>query len=597
MFVFILPSNTTVFLLLLHETLSSILDFDAQDPHSATDLIRRRGMSVWHQGELAIHKKLKLNGVHDSRNDAVLPSMPAQHQLFFTELSYFVLSSLDGAGLPWASILCGKPGFVQAISPNHLAICTTTTAGDPLYDNIAHGGQVAGLGIDFANRRRNKVAGSVAPNMVRLNADREVQMIVTTDQSLGNCPKYISMRRLAYKPRKAGELISGERLNKEALDMISKCDTIFLATKGPNDLDVNHRGGPPGFVRVLAGETDQLVLPDYSGNRLFQSLGNIEHSAVAGVTFVDFDTGDSLYTSGRARNVVDAPEVVDLLPGAQRLTIVTIDSWHLQPSSLNLVVGDDNVNRSPYNPPLFTLSTEPLSTKQQLLSKGDRQSAMLLSKTQCTSSIATFKFKLSRPTTWNAGQHVILDWSSEIDAGYRHMDEDRPWTLNDDFIRSWTITNLSSDELEITVRKAGIVSGYLHSLNPDQYAHHRVNLPMLRIAGEFLLDQSSKALFVIGGIGVTPFIAFLRQVEQESIDIDIAVLFALKAEDEPLLSLITSDRITYQKVFTEKRLSKDDFEAVPGLDDRQVYFCGPDSLKEALQSWTTKEILMEQFTY
>ena len=82
---------------------------------------------------------------------------------FFAGLDYFVVGTLDSKGRPWASILTGERGFIRPVSPNHLAMVTEVSEGDPVLETLssgwtgAEGGRLlAGLGIDLTNRRRNK---------------------------------------------------------------------------------------------------------------------------------------------------------------------------------------------------------------------------------------------------------------------------------------------------------------------------------------------------------------------------------------------------------------------------------------------------------
>jgi uncharacterized protein len=82
---------------------------------------------------------------------------------FFANLQYFVLGTLDSRGRPWASVLTGERGFIRPASQNHLAMVTDVSEGDPVLETLTDGHTtgkdtriVAGLGIDFTNRRRNK---------------------------------------------------------------------------------------------------------------------------------------------------------------------------------------------------------------------------------------------------------------------------------------------------------------------------------------------------------------------------------------------------------------------------------------------------------
>jgi hypothetical protein len=114
---------------------------------------------------------------------------------FFANLQYFVLGTLDAHGRPWASIVTGQRGFIRPVNQNYLAMVTDLSEGDPILETLEEGltveegsRVVAGLGIDLTNRRRNKVAGRISRDMVRIDG-KELQVIITADESLGNCPK------------------------------------------------------------------------------------------------------------------------------------------------------------------------------------------------------------------------------------------------------------------------------------------------------------------------------------------------------------------------------------------------------------------------
>jgi len=111
--------------------------------------------------------------------------------------------------------------------------------------------------------------------------------------------------------------VHSTQLSPSQQEAIARSDTFFLATAHPvAGADASHRGGMPGFVRVL-GPT-QLVWPDYSGNSMFQSLGNLAVNPRAGILFMDFAAGSTLQLTGEARVIWDA-ERIAAFPGAQRL--------------------------------------------------------------------------------------------------------------------------------------------------------------------------------------------------------------------------------------------------------------------------------------
>ncbi|KAK0629085.1 hypothetical protein B0T17DRAFT_524611 [Bombardia bombarda] len=186
---------------------------------------------------------------------------------------------------------------------------------------------------------------------------------------------------------------------------------------------------------------------------------------------------------------------------------------------------------SPYNPPVRRLVGEcPVPSSSAVSgSSGSGQArpgttAALVKREIITPSIGRFTFKLQlqprqQPLKmWKAGQHVTLDFSGELDNGWSHMRDDDPQSLNDDFVRTFTVSKpppVGEDEVvhdgvevEITARKHGPVTGLLWKY------HIRVGLeiPVLGFGGDesFQIakaDKSRRAVFVAGGVGITPLLA------------------------------------------------------------------------------------------
>jgi uncharacterized protein len=118
-------------------------------------------------------------------------------------------------------------------------------------------------------------------------------------------------------------------LGDNEVSFIAEADTFFIASRSAQldqeessqGLDVSHRGGRPGFVRVIS--PNQLCFPDYSGNLLFNTLGNLEVDARAGLLFIDFRSGKMLHIIGRARICWDVPEM-KRSAGIERLIFLDI---------------------------------------------------------------------------------------------------------------------------------------------------------------------------------------------------------------------------------------------------------------------------------
>jgi predicted pyridoxine 5'-phosphate oxidase superfamily flavin-nucleotide-binding protein len=238
--------------------------------------------------------------------------MPDQHREFFAQLPFMIVSTMDDAGQPWAGILAGEPGFVATPDEQHLRMDALPEASDPIQAGLRLGEPIGMIGIDLATRRRNRMNG-----IVRSLDGRG--LTVSVSQSFGNCPKYIQKRAVSFvrDPRTPHEIAvdRSAMLDAEAMAQIHTADTAFVASGLPGALDISHRGGRPGFIRV---DGNQLTIPEFAGNGFFNTLGNLLLQPKAGLLFIDFETGNLLHLAGRAAVDFDGPEIAQF-EGAQRL--------------------------------------------------------------------------------------------------------------------------------------------------------------------------------------------------------------------------------------------------------------------------------------
>jgi len=301
--------------------------------------------ATFHEGERAVQSRV--SPAVRERMEQIGPRvirdfMPDQHREFFEQLPFVVAGTVDDAGQPWASMLAQPPGFIHSPDPHRLVLRAQPLAGDPLQGTLADGAPIGLLGIEPHTRRRNRMNGIVRG----LHASG---FAVGVSQSFGNCPKYIQAREPRYvnPPRIVKPVIhESPQLNDAARRMIALADTLFIATAYAGDgeqagrasgVDVSHRGGKPGFVRVEDDGT--LTMPDFFGNFFFNTLGNIVVNPRAGLLFADFDNGDLLYLAATAEIIWDGPEVASFT-GAQRLLRFKVQSMRLVENSLPLRWGE-----------------------------------------------------------------------------------------------------------------------------------------------------------------------------------------------------------------------------------------------------------------
>ncbi|OAA60488.1 Ferredoxin reductase-type FAD-binding domain protein [Niveomyces insectorum RCEF 264] len=666
----------------------------------------------WHPGEVAMHKLL--NGPQYAGRNPTTPGFAGGYAARVAENALLGVGALDRWGRPWATVWGGEAPFADAVAPNVLGVRTQADVSfDPVLDALlfqrddnegGHSGDGsggsnsnsnsrrdgnddsdgrlrrfdagtgplwAGMSIDLDTQDRVKLAGRLLGGTVLGDHDRrtsshgdgddsnktedegrtgEVQLVLIVDETLGNCPKYVN--RKAVRPHTPHPRLLYTRLSRRC----HKPPSTSSAT-----MDANHRGGPVGFLRVERngpsdGDDDNdhdgktaitLVYPEYSGNRLYQTLGNLYLQPRIGLAVPDVATGDVLYATGRTEVLVGAAAAA-VLPHIAATTATAV------PVAVAVLAG------------------------RQIL----------------TPTVARFTWRVQLPAAaavtaaapWTAGQYAMLDFGAALDKGWSHMRDDDPQSLNDDFVRTFTVSSPpplagAVVTMEMTLRRHGPATGLLwrHDLRGPPLA-----IPVLAFGGDasFRLPAGGQAtpppppeadrntetsVFVAGGVGITPLLAQAAAVlASANADADadagtdeaqprlLWVLWSLRAEDLPLavdsfgripgLARCTTVFVTssgggssssssttarkgtqnQQKrrtlidevqqmgatVVDGRRIQKQDLE-VPGgtpgggtvgtaaaATKRKVYVCAPPALLQNLQAWLVGEqVVWESFAF
>jgi len=245
---------------------------------------------AFHEDEL---RAQALAGQQRAGRAAIRPFMPDQHREFFALLPYLFVATPDADGWPMASVLTGQPGFMQSPDPTTLRIGALPAPDDPAAPTFVVSADVGLLGLDFTTRRRNRANG-------RLVAIDDA-LTVAISQSFGNCAQYIQTRAPSPRAVAGAPVERLDHLDDAARALIEASDTFFVASRsrsgiGDGGLDMSHRGGKPGFVGVTG---DTLAIPDFRGNRFYNTLGNLLGDPRAGLLFIDFASGDILQLQGR----------------------------------------------------------------------------------------------------------------------------------------------------------------------------------------------------------------------------------------------------------------------------------------------------------
>lgn len=232
---------------------------------------------MYHEGELEVQRRAGVAEEAARVERIIGGTIPPVAARFIEARTFVVASTIDRDGRVWASPIFANVRVADARTLRIRTDLDATTIGI--------------LAIDLATRRRMRVNGIAA----RDGDD----LVITTREVYSNCPQYI--HPLPAKP---------DTSSPEA--WVNSSDTFFLATAHPTrGADASHRGGEVHF------DGTRVVFPDYRGNNMFNSLGNLAVNPNCGLLFIDFDNGKSLQLTGRGgvewepsrRVIVDVSEV------------------------------------------------------------------------------------------------------------------------------------------------------------------------------------------------------------------------------------------------------------------------------------------------
>jgi predicted pyridoxine 5'-phosphate oxidase superfamily flavin-nucleotide-binding protein len=283
---------------------------------------RQTPEALFHEGERAVQARAGVAEIAlNVGRGALQPAIDPEFAAFLAERVFVVAGAEGPDGRIWASLLVGPPGFARALDSEHLQLLTRPAPGDPLEAALAAGPVRLGLlAIDQATRSRIRVNGIARPT--------EAGIVVNVKEVFGNCPKYIAARvpvELIEEGRSDPARELGSHLAEHQRELVRTADTAFVASAHPErGADASHRGGRPGFLEVDEDGT-RIVLPDYTGNRMFQTLGNLTVDARIGMLIVDWDSGRTLQIAGSAEILWEGPEV-DARPRADRVVVISVEA-------------------------------------------------------------------------------------------------------------------------------------------------------------------------------------------------------------------------------------------------------------------------------
>ena len=464
--------------------------------------IDRQDKSQFHSSELEVQKRLGVEKLVAQYSEGFIrKAMPQQHRDFFCELPFVIFGLVDKQGYPWVIPLFNdtheEKSKVFISSPNDITLKFEAL---PKLENLLEldfkpEQKVGMLGIQLESRRRNRMNGLIG----EINGH---SFTVNVEQSFGNCPKYIQTRELTWQ----NNIIAHEGyadvnivndIDQASKSLIEKSDTFFIASRTNTfsedtrtGIDVSHRGGKPGFVKV---DENTVYFPDFSGNQFFNTLGNIESDSRVGILFLDFSTGDSVFIVGKATVLWDSTER-DKFDGAERIVKIFAEKIVYIPQFTTL--RGELVEFSPAldSTGTWTAPAQSESSEYHPLEIIRKQNE---SDTITSFYLAPIESNNQLIKDYIPGQHLPIQISIPGDPHPTH----RVYTLSRSPVSG-------SYRISVKREEDGIVSNALH----DSFGVGDT-LNVGSPSGKFILRKNDGAVVLIsGGVGITPMIAILEGI-------------------------------------------------------------------------------------
>ncbi|QOT80465.1 pyridoxamine 5'-phosphate oxidase family protein [Cupriavidus basilensis] len=552
----------------------------------------------WHAGERSLQARAGVAArMEDVGLRVVRDYMPDQHREFFAQLPMVVLGAVAPDGRVWATLRAGKPGFLNSPDATTLNIAMAREPADPADAGMEDGSAIGLLGIDLLTRRRNRMNGTARRGAGGGDGSDGV-LRIDVGQSFGNCPQYIQKRVVEFTRAPGAPAPAAARhftaLDARARALIGSADTFFVASyadldEGERQVDVSHRGGKPGFVRIDAD--GGLTIPDFAGNLFFNTLGNFVVNPIAGLVFADFGTGELLQLSGKAEVILDSPEIA-AFQGAERLWRFLPEQIVRRDEALPLRWQPQADGASPNS--LMTGSWDEAASRQRAAALANAWRPLRVARIVDESSVIR-SFHLEPAdgagrVAHLAGQFLPIRVTL---AGHAQP-----------VMRTYTLSVSPADDVyRISVKRDGTVSRHLHD-NVKVGDLIEARAP----SGHFTIDTAERrpAVLLAAGIGVTPMLAMLRQIVYEGLrkrrvrptwffhsartaaerafSKELATLTESAGGAVELVRLLSDpkDATRGKDYDVSGRIDIDLLRARLPLDDYDFYLCGPTAFMQSL---------------
>ncbi len=530
----------------------------------------------FHQGELEVQSLAKESHIAQRNGGVISDSILAGAIPFIAQQNILLVSSLDAQGYVWTSVLMGRAGFISAPNTNSLLLNTThivKQTNDPLWQNIIDNPQVGLLAIELDTRRRFRINGKIR----RID---QTCFVIEVEQAYPNCPKYIQRRNLKISDEAISQQLSapkkGTRLTNQQIEIITDADSLFVGSANPiatgsaddnltgqlqsHGGDVSYRGGYPGFVEILDGR--RLRIPDYQGNSMFNTLGNIQSYPKAGIVFIDFDQGRLLQVSGRAKILWGFDDPTNKSNGTQRFWELDVENW--QETDLPSEMDWHFFDYSPHNPREQKVKgITNLNLKVQSIEDKSPRIKLFTLVSEDGANLPTFEPGAHLPV------ELTLDDSSKIKRHY-----------------SLVSSNEENRYYQIAVQRES--NGRGGSMHLHQHGQVNSLISAKPPRNEFPLSPIGQhTILIAGGIGITPILSMLRALVDK--DASFEIHYSAKTLADLAFKKEVSDLAGDKAHFyysTGKNARRLNLNSVMQQmqNDSHIFLCGPVRLIETARN-------------
>eukprot|EP00931_Biecheleriopsis_adriatica_P106417 TRINITY_DN8087_c0_g1_i1.p1 TRINITY_DN8087_c0_g1~~TRINITY_DN8087_c0_g1_i1.p1 ORF type:complete len:814 (-),score=136.37 TRINITY_DN8087_c0_g1_i1:190-2337(-) len=561
-----------------------IVDAEHQELYN-TDLQTWKKDKLFHWGHLELHRKLGRQEEAVAFAHHVTNFISAGKEKLVNNQRLVFVASLDKTtGMPWASLACSNAGGAGLLDGLESGTSLTMSLPDAktgegyvcenLLANMRQSGGTPAcfLVMDYLTKNRARIRGAMTTN------SESTVATLKGVESVPHCTRYIpKLEAFAPVTIDASKIKShmSTTISQDQRDKISKAPSFYIATCTPelDRMEMSHRGGQPGFVRVLDEQT--IVWPEYRGNGQLSTQGNLKAYSGAslllpfcdGSIFQVVGTAICKYAEGACVDQQD----IECHFFVQRIVETTglALQWKLLSNSgmsppviegcegINVELDRELAKPSDASDLLAAGAAKAEVVRLRALLRSLKESAVEESNGQSSYNKPTKKLvKIRKGTLCAPGiKSYIVDSEGAFEMKHK-PGQYINLLLDGGKNRYWTISGSpellsTNSKVEITVKlepegRGG--SKQLYEIDSDAGLQAEV----LGIDGEMCVDlfevkPRKKLLFLSSGIGITPFLCIARGLAAAhaagvaKCDLDIVMMHSTRGLDAmPYYELLRS---------------------------------------------------------